>query len=88
MSSQTKIISGSPVTIGTESFIKILMPVIREASLQMNSTDLAAVYAGILMGAFGSLEADFGKEFANEMVDTLSQTYLNGAALDGGGLKQ
>jgi hypothetical protein len=47
MKNQLKI-EGTPTDIGTEAFIKILMPVVREASKQFTPAQLAQMYAGFI----------------------------------------
>jgi hypothetical protein len=67
MKNQLKI-EGTPTDIGTEAFIKILMPVVREASKQFTPAQLAQMYAGFIGACFGSMTADFGKENAQNLM--------------------
>lgn len=60
---------GTPQDIGADVFIKHVMPIIKQASRQMNSRQLAELYAGFIAGACGSMAADFGKDVAQSLMD-------------------
>jgi hypothetical protein len=69
---------GAPVEIGSEVFIKLCMPIVREAQTKLSATpkQLAQLYAGFLSGMLGSMAADFGQEQAA----SISQTVLDSFA--------
>lgn len=54
---------GAPVEIGADMFMKMCMPVVREASNKLKPTpqQLGQLYAGFIGAAVGSMVADFGK---------------------------
>lgn len=57
---------GAPVEIGADVFIKLCMPIVREAATKLNATpqQIGQLYAGFLGAAVGSMVADFGKKQA------------------------
>lgn len=59
---------GDPQEIGCDVFLKLVMPVIREASKGMGKRNLAELYAGFMATYCGSLAADFGKGTARLMI--------------------
>lgn len=71
---------GTPAEIGSGIFIDALMPMIRQASEKMTANQLGELYLGFIGASFGSLEADFGKQVANMLVQKSADSYINGAA--------
>lgn len=56
---------------GADAFIEGVMPVIRKASNGGNSSDVLDVYGGALGAWYGSLVADAGPEFADQVAEIL-----------------
>ncbi len=54
---------GTPVEIGADVFMRLCMPIVREASKKAAPTQqqLGQLYAGFIGACFGSMVADFGK---------------------------
>lgn len=76
---QRKAFAGRPVDIGAQVFTDIVMPIIREASKQMDARSLAGLYAGFLSAAYGSMMADFGKERADTLIEAIQAAVNDGA---------
>lgn len=68
MTNQLKL-EGTADEIGAECFIKILMPVVREASKQFDTKQLAELYAGFAGAMIGSMIADFGPDNALTLIN-------------------
>ena len=66
-----KAFAGKPVDIGAQVFNDVVMPIVREASTKMDARSLAGLYAGFLCAAYGSMQADFGKERADTLFDAI-----------------
>jgi|GEM_PF-3114270 len=75
MNKKTKAYQGSAQDIGCDVFINHVMPFIRAASKRMPDCELAELYAGFFAGACGSMAADFGKEAAKIMIDTVAAQF-------------
>lgn len=58
--------AGTPEEIGADVFIRLCMPVVREAQTKLGASprQLAQLYSGFLGAALGSLAADFGQQQA------------------------
>jgi len=80
--STTKTFTGSPTDIGGTVFIDIAMPVIAQASKQMDAKQLVQLYSGFVGAAFGCLEADFGKDMAAAIALQLAQSYAAQPPID------
>lgn len=70
-----KTYTGTAQDIGCEIFIEHIMPIIRNASHGMEAGHLAEFYAGLLAGACGSMAADFGKDAAKIMIDSVAAQF-------------
>lgn len=62
--SHPKQFAGSPQTIGSDIFIDLCMPAIRECSKQASTSELAQMYGGFVGACYGSMAADFGTDTA------------------------
>lgn len=74
--------TGTAAEIGSEVFIQIAMPIVREASPQMEPAQLIQLYSGFVGAAFGALEADFGKGLASAIALKLAQSYADQPPID------
>lgn len=70
MTQKSKAYTGTAQDIGCAVFIEQVMPIIRQASKKMNQKQLAELYAGFMAGALGSMAADFGKDIAQDLMNT------------------
>lgn len=78
------LIQGSPSDIGTEVYVQMVLPVIIQARGVMDGAQMAQLYAGVVGSLYGSIEAEFGKEAANEFVEILSESYRRAPAIENG----
>ncbi|MEO8021115.1 hypothetical protein [Polaromonas sp.] len=69
----TEVFEGSPSAIGSDIFIKMVMPVIRVSAQQLSPQDLAGLYGGFISAAYGSIAADFGNEFAQSFITQIGE---------------
>lgn len=77
-----KAYSGTPAEIGSDVFIDICLPILKEGSKHMQPEQLAQLYTGFVGAAFGALEADFGKELASAIALKVSKSYADQPAID------
>lgn len=77
---------GTAQEIGTEMFLEIVMPVVRQVSNKAPPEALAELYAGLLAATMGSLAADFGKPAAKNMLLALCEQF-DEVVLEVGGLQ-
>lgn len=77
MTPKTKAYQGTPQDIGCDVFIQHVMPIIRQASMQMKNKELAELYAGFFAGACGSMAADFGKDVAQRLIMEFANQFGN-----------
>ena len=81
---------GTPVQIGSDVFIRLCMPVIREATAKANPTaqQMGQLYAGFIGACVGSMIADVGREqalaWARQTIDMVASTEFNDVAEPGG----
>lgn len=66
---------GTAQDIGCDVFINHVMPIIRQASRQMDAGNLAQLYAGFMAGACGSMAADFGKDVAQRLISKVAEQF-------------
>lgn len=80
------IFKGTPIEIGAQIFTRLCMPAVRKASNTQGVTpqQLAQLYSGFLQAVYGSMVADFGKDFAVSVATTMlkafEQTEFDGAS--------
>ena len=67
--------SGTPLEIGGEVWTRMCLPAIRKIGNERPPQELAQLYAGFLMGALGSLAADFGQEQAHQLAADLVASF-------------
>lgn len=77
MITKSKAYEGTPQDIGCEVFIEHVMPIIRQASKQMEAGQLAELYAGFMAGACGSMAADFGKDVAQRLITKVAEQFCD-----------
>ena len=70
-----KTYTGTAQDIGCDIFIEHIMPIIRKASHGMDAGHLAELYSGFFAGACGSMAADFGKDAAKIMIDSVAAQF-------------
>lgn len=58
--------TGSPTTIGTDIFIQLVMPIIKQVQKQptANAQSVAQLYSGFMAALVGCIVSDFNKEVA------------------------
>lgn len=75
MSQKSAAYAGTVQDVGCDVFINHIMPIIRQASKQLDGGELAGLYAGLAAGLFGSMAADFGKDVAQRLVNKLAEQF-------------
>lgn len=81
---------GAPVQIGADVFIRMCMPVIREATNKANPTmqQMGQLYAGFIGACVGSMIADVGKEqalaWARQTIDMVESSDFAEVSKPGG----
>ena len=66
--SKTKkqVFAGAPVEIGSDVFIEMCLPIVKEAQQKLKATpqQMGQLYAGFISAAVGAMIADFGQDQA------------------------
>lgn len=65
---------GSPSDVGAQIWERMCNPAVHAAT-GLPEQERMQLYAGILMGAMGSMAADFGHEKATDVVRTLADVF-------------
>lgn len=67
----------SPLDIGSDLFIDVVMPLVRGLSNANDMNALASLYSGFISAAYGSLAADFGWPTATMILERIMNSVAN-----------